>query len=276
MRARRGAASLVRCLAPAAALYTVLAAAPARAQDFERAGPAGPAHGPVAFLDSGLAPADGAPSAAALGITRYALPELATRAVAAGAGWRSLRVAVGFSQTGDPDLGWNALGAAAGVANARWGAGVRGIARRDRTVLDPAARWGGEVGAGAWLSLDAPLVVWAAAPAAWTAGGAPPLLRGFAMGALAFTDGARIWFEHEARPEALPARAAHRAGVALEAGVFALWVEGLDAPLRAGLGLEARAGALRIEAAMESHPLLGETVRASLALGGARRGGGVP
>lgn len=249
---------------------TACAAATAFAQDFERAGPPGPAPGPLAFLDSGLAPAGAAPAATALGVTRYALPELSTRAAAAGAGWRSLRIAAGFSQTGDPELGWNALGAAAGVAHARWGAGVRGLARRDRTVIDPAARWGGEVGAGAWLRPEAPVLVWAAAPALWTGAGGAPLARGFTTGAALLAEGARVWFEHEARPEAARARAAHRAGIALEAGVFALWAEALDAPLRATLGIGARAGALRIEAAMESHPLLGETARATLSLAAPR------
>jgi hypothetical protein len=262
-----------------AALVCALAAhaAAARAQDFEHAGHAGPAPTPGAFLDTGLPPAAAGLMAEALGITRYALPELSTRGAAAGAGWRSLRAAAGLSQTGDPELGWNAFGAAAGVANARWGAGLRAIARRDRTVLDPLARWGGEFGGGVWLRLEAPLAVWATAPAAWTAGGSPPLERGLALGVIAGGAGASAWFEHEARPEAMSAQAAHRAGVALEAAGFTVWAEGLDAPLRAALGIEARAAMWTVALSVVSHPLLGETARAALVLGGtARTGAGGP
>jgi len=267
VNARRNA---LRAAALAGAL--ALAAPAARAQDFEPAGPAGSARSASAFLDAALPPAGAGTRLELLGVTRYALPELATRAVAAAAGWRTLRIAAGLSQTGDEALGWTAVGAAAGVAGPGWGAGLRAVGRRDRTLLDPAVRWGGEVGAGLRLEAGGPFTAWASAPSAWSAGAAPPLARGFSLGASVRGEGVRGWIEHEARPEGPGAQAVHRAGVALEAGVFGVWVEGIDAPLRAALGMEARAGAMRVVASLESHPLLGEVVRLSLGLGGGADG----
>lgn len=267
----RGGRAGVRGALSALVLIASLAAGAARAQDFEDAAFAG-ARSATAYLDRALPPPGGAPCAEASLVTRYALPELSTRAAAAALGWRTLRLAAGLSQTGDAALGWNAVAAAAGVAGADWGAGVRGIGRRDRSVVDPALRWSGEAGAGLWVRAGGPLLAWASAPAAWTGGAAPPLARGLALGVAAEGDGVRAWFEHEARPEGAGPQATHRAGVALEAGAIAVWAEGLDAPLRAAVGLIGQVGILRVGASMESHPLLGETLHVSLGLGGAPGG----
>jgi hypothetical protein len=269
MAGASGARPAVRTVRVATAVAFALAAAHAAApaQDFESAGHAGPGHAPSGFLDAGLPGAARGVQIEALTLTRYGLPELGTRAAAAAVGWRSLRIAAGLSQTGDPEIGWNAFGLAAGAAQARWGAGLRAAARRDQTVLDPLTRWSFEAGGGAWIALEAPIVLWASAPQMVAAGGAPPLVRGFAMGAALAGAGARAWFQHEARPEVPGAEVAHRAGVALEGGGFTVWAEGLDAPLRAVVGVRGHAARVTVEVSVTSHPLLGDTVRAAVVLG---------
>ena len=147
----------------------------AASQDFTCATLPGPATSAGAFIESGLPPVC-AGSALDASYTRwFGLPELETRAVACGAGWRLARVAAGFSQTGEPDLGWSALGLACGVARPEGGAGLRAVARRDRAVEPGSAaaarleaRAGAEVGWGAWLQAARGLRLWAAVPQSWT------------------------------------------------------------------------------------------------------------
>jgi hypothetical protein len=246
---------------------------PALAQDFSVAGEVAAASCAAGALDTALPSRSSAFTADALAIGRYALPELSTRALAAGAGWRSLRGSLGISQTGAADVGWSAAALAAGVAHARWGAGLRALARRDQ---DPLARLlaadrgiGGECGAAAWLDLEGRVTLWASAPQLWVRGAPPPLSRGLTTGIVIDGHDARAWFEHEAGPEAAAAPASHRAGVALGSGPFRVWVEGFDAPLRGAVGIAAEVPFGRVSAAMESHPVLGETVRLALMLGAA-------
>src|SRR5205823_2242052 len=67
------------------------------------------------------------------GITRwFGLEALATRQIAVCGGWHGVRAAFGVSQTGEPELGWTALGAAAGGTSHAAGAALRVVARRDR------------------------------------------------------------------------------------------------------------------------------------------------
>jgi hypothetical protein len=245
----------------------------ARAQDFESAGYGGtPATGLV-FLDTGLPPEASSAGFEAVTASRFGLAELSTHALAAAGGWRSLRLAAGVAQTGDAEIGWSGFGAAAGAANKVWGAGVRGVARRDRFAAG-VLNWGAEFGGGVWLRPWTAGWVWASAPAIATSGLAPPLARGLAMGAAFEGAGVRIWFEHEALPEAPATRASHRAGLAMNSAPLGVWVEGFDAPLRAAAGIHARAGFVTVRAQAASHPLLGETMRIALSVGGGNGGGG--
>lgn len=255
-----------RVLACVAAFF-LFPALPARAQDFDAPLTPGGAGSAARFLEHGLPPA-ATHSLDLLAVGRYALPELGSRALAASAGWRSVRAAAGLSQTGDPEIGWTALGVAAGVSAGRWGAGVRAVARRDRhPAPEPTplgAGLGAESGAGAWFSVTPRIEFWTAAPQLWSRGGAPPIERGLASGVVWRVNGGRVWFEHEARPLGGAGAASHRAGVALEAGAYSVWAEGLDDPLRARLGLSARAVAFDVRAGVESHPVLGETLRLAI------------
>ncbi len=275
LRDRAGAPLRASVVVLACLCRIALAASPAHAQDFERGGEAGAASGPAAFIAGARPPADGFASAEALGLSRFGLPEISTQAIAAGGGWHSLRAAAGFSQTGDAEIGWSAWGAALGVASSRWGAGVSGIARRDRTPRAGLPWWGYECGMGLWVRAAPRVVAWASAPQLWSDGAAPPLERGLAVGVRAEGDGLYAWFEHETRPDAAAA-VTHRGGVALVEGPFEVRAEGLDAPLRAALGVRARAAFVTACARVESHPLLGETVTVALAIGRAPRARAVP
>jgi hypothetical protein len=71
------------------------------------------------------------------------------------------------------------------------------------------------------------------------------------------------WLEHAGRA------GEHRAGVAFAAGSAAVWLEARDRPLRGAAGVRLVAGPLGLAAGIESHPVLGEVARVSLAIGGA-------
>lgn len=246
----------------------------ALAQDFAGAALPGPASWACGFLESGL-PSPGAGPALDASYTRwFGLPELETRAVACGAGWRRVRVAAGFSQTGEPDLGWSALGLACGVARPEGGAGLRAVARRDRAVAPGSAaaarleaRAGAEVGWGAWLRAARGLRLWAAVPQSWTAGVTPPLDRPLEIGAAFERDGLALWLTRSAPSGGTEAD--HGAGAALRSGPLLAWGAVRDRPLRGGFGLVAAARRFFVAAAVESHPELGETVRLSFGLAAA-------
>jgi hypothetical protein len=265
--ARLAALALLALLGPVAR---------AAAQDFTSAALPGPAASAGAFLESGLPPV-GAGPAFDVSCTRwFGLPELETRAAACGAGWRLARVAVGLSQTGEPDLGWSAAGFACGVARPDGGAGLRAVARRDRAIEPGSAaaerledRAGAEAGWGAWLRAARGLRLWAAVPQSWSVGVTPPLDRPLEIGAVLERDGLMLWLTRAA-PSG-DAEADHGAGVALRSGSLVTWASVRDRPLRGGLGLAASAHRLFVAAAVESHPELGETARLSLGLGGDAR-----
>ena len=251
-------------------------AARAAAQDFTGAALPGPATSAGGFIESGLPPVC-AGSALDASCTRwFGLPELETRAVACAAGWRLARVAAGCSQTGEPDLGWSAVGLACGVAHPDGGAGLRAVARRDRSI-DPGsaaaerleARAGAEVGWGAWLEAARGLRLWAAVPQSWSVGVAPPLERPLEIGASFERDGLALWLTRAAPSGG--AEADHGAGVALRSGALLAWASVRDRPLRGGVGLVASARRLYVAAVVESHPELGETVRLALGLAGTAR-----
>lgn len=258
------------------ALLGVIAAAalagvtPARAQDFAAATT------PVAisaadFLERGL-PRAGPEAAIELAATRWhGLSELTTRSAAGAIGWGAARLGAGLSQTGDPDLGWTALAGALGIADSSSGAAVRALARRDRTSafgFDAAgAAVGAEVGAGGWVAVTPRLTLWASAPQLWVAGEAPPLARALEIGGVFRTASIVLWLGRAAVPGALRgARGEHAAGAGTTIGPLWIALAARDQPLRGGLTLAAGAQPIGIAAAVESHPVLGETVRLALRL----------
>jgi hypothetical protein len=251
-----------------AALLLILAAPTVSAQEFAAPDPAGEP-GLSALLERGLAPAADGIGASALAIRWHGLPELDTRSVAVGVGWRSARAALGVSQTGEADLGWSALAVAAGHAAERGGFALRGCARRRRPLEEGGhAESGGEVGAGAWVAATPSTVVWASAPQLWTRGDPPPLERWLEIGTRVRIADARLWLARAAAPGSPRGmRAEHLAGIAVPCGPAAVWLEARDHPARGGLGLAVGARTIRVHAAFEGHPVLGETVRLALAWG---------
>lgn len=276
---RMAIVALLAAIAPVAAIAPIACLALATraiAQDFTGAMPPGPASSAGAFIESGL-PQIGAGAALDASYTSwFGLPELETRAVACAGGWRLARVAAGFSQTGEPELGWSAVGFACGVARPGGGAGLRAVARRD-VAVEPGsaaaarfdARAGAEVGWGAWLEAARGLRLWAAVPQSWSTGVAPPLDRPLELGGAFERDGLTLWLARSAPSGG--AEADHGAGVALRSGPLVAWASARDRPLRGGVGLTASARRLFVAAAVESHPELGETVRLALGLAGAVR-----
>jgi hypothetical protein len=255
-------------LAGFGALVLVLSAAAARAQDFEPPAPAGRSDSPLALLEWGL-PAV-APRLLEGSVTRWlGSAELVTRAVAAGGGWRSMRAAAGISQTGDPEIGWTAGALALGVVTGHGGAALRAAARRDRHPDPPpgplGAGIGVEVGGGAWVEAGAGVSLWVSAPEAWARGAAPPRLRGLEAGATWRLDDLSAWLTHDAPPRDEPGTLS--AGAALGNGPLQVWLEVKERPIRGALGIVAawRRG-LVISAALEGHPVLGETARLSVGL----------
>ncbi len=248
----------------------------AGAQDFLGVAPPGPVSAPGAFIESGLPGASAGSALDATYTSWFGLPELETRALAGGAGWRPVRVAAGVSQTGAPDLGWSAVGLAGGVARPAGGAGLRAVARRERAIAPGSAaaarldaRVGVEVGWGAWLEAARGWRVWAAVPQSWCAGTAPPLDRPLEIGGQYESDGLALWLTRSAPSGG--AEADHGAGVALRSGPLLAWASVRDRPLRGGVGLTASVRRLSVAAMVESHPELGETLRLALGLAGAAR-----
>lgn len=271
--ARFPAAPAVRRLALAAparlaALALLLLPARAAAQDF--ASPAPPAAvTPAVFLERGLPERSASPAVEALVTRWYEVPDLATRAVALAAGWRSVRAAAGISRTGEPELGWTTGALALGVAGRGAGGALRAAARRDgapgalEAALGPGA--GLEAGGGVWVEAGAGITLSASAPQIFTRGISPPLERGLEIGASWVMDDLSLRLTRvSARGGAGAAQ--HEAGLALSAGPLTVWLEARDLPARGALGLAARVGALTVAGAVESHPVLGETVRLSLVL----------
>jgi hypothetical protein len=258
-------------------LLAVLAlAAHVAAQDFTSATLPGPATSAGAFIESGLPPIGARPAFDASCTNWFGLPELETCAVACAAGWGLARVAAGFSQTGEPDLGWSAVGLAGGVARPAGGAGLRAVVRRD-LAIEPGsaaaarfdARAGAEVGWGAWLEAARGLRLWAAVPQSWSTGVAPPLDRPLEIGGKFERDGLTLWLTRSAPSGG--AEADHGAGLALRSGPLVAWASARDRPLRGGVGMMASVRRLFVAAGVESHPELGETVRLALGLAGALR-----
>ncbi|HYM81847.1 MAG TPA: hypothetical protein VEY91_10635 [Candidatus Limnocylindria bacterium] len=247
----------------------------AHAQEFAGPQPAWPPLSSASLLEHGLPHAAGGLDASAFTTRWYGLPELVTRTVALGAGWRALRLGLGVSQTGEPDLGWTALALGAGAAGRSGGAGVRVVARRDR-VSDfrfdaPPGAAGVEVGAGVWLEAGEGVRLWASAPQLETVGAAPPLRRSLAVGGALELGELRAWLIRRAVPGVERGlRGEHVAGAAIMGAPLGAWLEVEDQPLRGGFGVVARLAAWSVSGSVSSHPVLGETFRAGIAAGGGR------
>ena len=67
-----------------------------------------------------------------------------------------------------------------------------------------------------------------------------------------------------------PSRGEYAIGLAAAAGPMVVWLVARDQPPRGGVGLSAATHAVRVAAEVEGHPVLGETARMSLGLGGGR------
>jgi len=249
-----------------AILLGVMLARAAAAQDFRGASPPAADADAHSLLESGLPSPAIALAAAATQTRWWGLRGLETRAVSLSAGHRTWRVSLGLSQTGEPELGWTALALGVGSASASAGAGVRACTRRDRDAPWSASRAFGsgagvELGAGAWLGLR-PLRVWASAPQMWTSGAAPPLVRPLELG-LRAGSATGAWVRLVS-PRA--GDDGERAlGVAIGIAPALAWAEVRDAPLRGAIGLTTTLGSLQVEARVDAHPVLGETVGVELA-----------
>lgn len=276
----------------------VLCATRSRAQEFAPATPEPLAMGAASMLDQALAPERRAPELSILGGRPFGLAALDAAAVAAGAGWRSLRVAAGLARSGDPAIGWSTVAFAIGGATSAAGYALRVAARSDRrsdaayateagTPLDappgapgtiatdlgggaPAgANVGGELGAGAWIAPGRGAMLWVAHPQLVTRGSAPPLGRGLECGVSWRRSRVRAWLARELA--AAPGGSdTHRAGIAFGGADASAWLEARDVPLRAGLGLAARAGPFAVGVRVEAHPVLPQSVRFECSLGSAR------
>jgi len=255
-----------------AALLILVLASPTSAQDFDLPAPAWPTDAVAGWFERALPPVVAAAVVEA-GVTRWhGLDRLATRAIAAGAGWRALRAGLGLSQTGEPDVGWTALAGVAGAVVPRGGASVRAVSRRDRTSpfgFDAqGAAVGVEVGGGAWIEATQGVHVWASAVQVWTRGAAPPLARPLEIGGAADLGGVTLWLSRSGVTGA--ARGGRAAGLATAVGPLDVWLLARDQPLRGGLGVAARVRGLRVAGQIESHPVLRETARLALGAGGGR------
>ena len=273
----RAARDPVRTIGTGAAVIAALlvVTTTVRAQDFDAPGPLWPPRSAAALLERGLPDASGSATLEGAIVRWHGLAPLTTRAVAGGSGWRTIRGGLGLSQTGEWDVGWTALGAALGAAERRGGAALRATARRDRTsrfAFDAVgAAVGAEVGGGAWLAATERVHLWASAPQIWKRGAAPPLARALEIGGALDLGGITLWLARSGVAGATRgARGERAAGVSTRAGPLEAWLGARDQPLRGGLGIAARARIVRVAAQVESHPVLGETARLSLALGGGR------
>jgi len=254
------------------ALLGLACAAAAHAQDFAGAGPMAGDAGAFVQLERALPPQKPELSLATSQTRWWRLAELETRAAALAASWRTLRAALGVSQTGAPDVGWTAVGIALGGACADAGAGLRAVARADRTAPFAPVRLasqdaGLELGGGAWLKPAPAVRVWASAPQLYVDGAAPPLARSLELGVRAGGD-TGVWVTLAA-PRA--GDDGERAlGVVLAMPPVSVWAEVRDAPLRGAAGLAAGLGHLIVQVRTDAHPVLGETLRLGLTW---RRGG---
>lgn len=247
----------------------------AGAQDFTSPGTGSPVdtRGSGAWIETGVPPPDPGWAGEAFTIEWHGLPDLATRGLSAGFGFAAARIAVGGSQTGTPDLGWSSLGGAVGFAGDAIGVGVRAVARRDRTraffAAPEANATGAEVGLGACAVAASGVTLWASAPQVWLAGAAPPMRRSLELGGAIEVGELRAWWARRAVPAlSRGMRAEHAAGLAIAGDPLTVWLEAQDQPLRGGLGARGRVGSVWVAASIASHPVLGETVRAGLGLGG--------
>jgi hypothetical protein len=222
-----------------------------------------------ALLEDALPPASAGSALAAGTIAWYGVPELATRAAVAKAGWHELRAALGVSQTGDAALGWTTLALGLGAAGPDWGVGCRVLARRDRTTAFDFASAPGEggleVGAGAWLGLGSTMTAWASAPSLATTGAEPPLSRPLEAGLEWRGAGLTLWLARRSAPPAYGS-ATLAAGVLARSGPACVWLAAHDAPLSGSLGFALTYAALGIQAEVESHPWLPPTTRLAVVL----------
>jgi len=254
----------------AASAATTVLAPPLRAQDFDLPAPAWPPTAAGRWLEQALPPVSAVPVLEAGMVRWHGLDALVTRPIAAGAGWRSLRAGIGLSQTGEPDLGWTTLASVLGAVVPGAGASLRFAARRDRTSGFDArgADVGAEAGGGAWFDARDHLHLWASAPQIWLHGSAPPLERPLEIGAAADLGTVTLWLSRAGVPGRTTG--GREGGLSTSAGPLSLWLTARDRPLRGGLGVAARAGLLRAACEVDSHPVLRETARLSLTIGGGR------
>jgi hypothetical protein len=129
------------------------------------------------------------------------------------------------------------------------------------TALGPGV--GVEAGAGAWVAIGE-LELWADAPQLWTRGAAPPLSKPLEIGARVELDGVIAWWSRRAPRRLGPSE--RWVGVGFNAHSWSAWLEARDRPLRGGAALSARVGHLVTAFGVESHPVLGETVRLSVGI----------
>lgn len=198
------------------------------------------------------------------------LAGLETRAFALATGWRSARFAAGLSSTGDAELGWTSAALAAGVGHEPAGAALRVLGRRDRAPREDGRRDDGiEAGAGAWLRAGSSLRVWSSAPQLWVDGAAPPLARGFVLGAAVSAADVFGWIARESVRLGMDdeLHASHAAGLGWSGVGFTLTLEARDQPLRGAIALAAGAGPVAIAARLENHPVAGETTHLALRWG---------
>jgi hypothetical protein len=264
------AASAHACALACALALSLCFARGAGAQDFASPAPAGRGGTPGAFLERALPEARPVFSFEMLAIAWDPAAELTTRALAGLTIWRGLSCGAGLSSTGDGVVGWNSVALAVGHASATHGAATRVLVRRDRAAPDPdhARLIGAEAGAGFWSVIGSRGRIWASAPMALTAGESAPLDRGLETGV---SFGAREWsgWLSWAAPAGAVDAAERALGLACETGPKALWAEARDRPLRTSISLRARRGAITVLAQVSEHPVLGETARCSLGIGGA-------
>lgn len=255
-----------RSHALALALVGLVCVGGARAQDFAAASPAGMAPAALRLLEEGWPAAQASSGVATLRTDWWAVPDLSTRALALHGAWRSLRSAVGVSQTGAPDLGWTTVAVACGAASPQAGAALRAGVHCDRTAPWRVAQlWSPEasleLGAGAWLCPARDVVVRVSAPQLVQRRGAPSS-RALAC-ELQYGHASAVWC-------ALRAPRAGREGERLLGGALTIapvrvWGELRDAPLRATTGVTFVWRRASCGVRVDEHPELGRTVRVSVA-----------
>jgi hypothetical protein len=91
-------------------------------------------------------------------------------------------------------------------------------------------------------------------------------MRGLEVGLALRAGGGGLWLSRRAPSRLTDDRAGHEAGLAFGLGVLSAWARARDGPLRAGIGLAARARVVEAAAEVSSHPVLGETVSIAIAV----------